>query len=158
MKKKIWIPILAVVFLAILTVPIPTGVCKDGGTRIYSALSYKIVDWNRLVDAGDTYDNTKVYFFPNNFKSVDQLWQLEEPKVAHRFTATIIEINGTSVTVVPTESSVLAWSYDKIVFDSNDLEKLDIKPGDTVDIQYKGEVMESYPAQINAIGWNRVSP
>ena len=52
MKKKIWIPILVVVILAILFVPIPSGVYKDGGTREYTALTYKIVDWNRLTDGG----------------------------------------------------------------------------------------------------------
>ena len=41
MKKKIWIPIAAVILLLILFVPIPTGVCKDGGTREYTALTYK---------------------------------------------------------------------------------------------------------------------
>ena len=61
MKKKIWIPIVIVALLAILVIPIPTGVYKDGGTREYTALTYKIVDWNRMT--GDaTYDKTKVYF------------------------------------------------------------------------------------------------
>ena len=44
MKKKIWIPIVIALLLAILVVPIPTGVYKDGGTREYTALTYKIVD------------------------------------------------------------------------------------------------------------------
>lgn len=47
MKKKVWIPIVIVVLLAILVIPIPTGVYKDGGTREYTALTYKVVDWNR---------------------------------------------------------------------------------------------------------------
>lgn len=48
MKKKIWIPIVIVALLAILVTPIPTGVYNDGGTREYTALTYKVVDWNRL--------------------------------------------------------------------------------------------------------------
>ena len=71
MKKKVWIPIVIVVLLAILVIPIPTGVYKDGGTREYTALTYKVVDWNRLTDDGSTYSATKVYFFPNNFRSID---------------------------------------------------------------------------------------
>lgn len=47
MKKKIWICIAGVVLLAILFVPIPSGTYKDGGTRAYSALTYKIVKWQR---------------------------------------------------------------------------------------------------------------
>ena len=42
MKKKIWIPIV-IVLIAVLFIPIPSGVYKDGGTREYTALTYKIV-------------------------------------------------------------------------------------------------------------------
>lgn len=77
MKKKTWITIIAAVLvLAILFVPIPVGAMRDGGTRVYSALTYKIVDWNRLTE-GSTYEKTRVYFFPDNFKSIDELWELE---------------------------------------------------------------------------------
>lgn len=62
MKKKIWIPIIIVVFLAVFIIPIPSGVYKDGGTREYTALTYKIVDWNRMVGADSIYDTTKVYW------------------------------------------------------------------------------------------------
>ena len=55
MKKKIWIIIAIAAVLAILFVPIPTGQYKDGGTREYTALTYKIVNWNRLTEDG-TYD------------------------------------------------------------------------------------------------------
>ena len=49
MKKKIWILIVAVtVLLAVLFVPIPKGSLDDGGTRDYIALTYRIVDWNRI--------------------------------------------------------------------------------------------------------------
>lgn len=34
MKKKIWIPIV-IVLIAVLFIPIPSGVCQDGGTREY---------------------------------------------------------------------------------------------------------------------------
>ena len=84
MKKKMWIPIVVFISLAILFIPIPTGVYKDGGTREYTALTYKIVDWNRLT--GDSiYDKTKVYFFPYNFKSIDGLWYYEKDEIEHRF-------------------------------------------------------------------------
>lgn len=77
MKKKILIPVISVLLLAVLFVPIPKGALKDGGTKEYSALTYKIVDWNRLTDT-ETYDQTKVYLFPKNFKSIDSLWELEK--------------------------------------------------------------------------------
>ena len=62
MKKKVIIPVIIALVLAILFVPIPTGVYKDGGTREYSALTYKIVKWNRLTEAG-TYNKTRLLGF-----------------------------------------------------------------------------------------------
>ncbi len=77
MKKKIIIAFV-VVLLLILFVPIPTGVLKDGGTRVYSALTYKIVDWNHIYGYGEIYSKTKIYPFPTNFLSIDSLLAKEE--------------------------------------------------------------------------------
>lgn len=75
MKKRIIIIILAVL---ILVIPIPTNKARDGGTRAYTSLTYKIVDWNHLYgDAGKIFDETKIYFFPDNFKSLDELLEIE---------------------------------------------------------------------------------
>ena len=152
MKKKIWIPIV-IVLIAVLFIPIPSGVYKDGGTREYTALTYKVVDWNRLTDDGSTYSATKVYFFPNNFRSIDNLWYKEEPNVEHSFVATILEINGSSVTVQPVENSAVLMSADKVSFGTSDLEKIEVEVGSVVKVTYKGGVMESYPAQVNATSW-----
>lgn len=150
MKKKIWIPI--IVLLMILVIPIPSGVYKDGGTREYTALTYKIVDWNRMT--GDTiYDETRVYFFPYNFKSIDGLWYYEEDKVEHSFVATVLEINGTSVVVQPVADSAVLMSTDKVSFGTSDLEKIEVEVGSVVKVTYTGGVMESYPAQVHAISW-----
>ncbi len=153
MKKKIWIPILIAAVIAILVIPIPTGTYKDGGTREYTALTYKIVDWNRLTGDGSTYSTTKVYFFPNNFRSIDNLWYKEEPNVEHSFIATILEVNGSSVTVQPVENSAVLMSADKVSFGTSDLEKIEVEVGSVVMVTFKGGVMESYPAQINATSW-----
>ena len=50
MKKRLTVILLAIFLL--LLIPVPTGVYKDGGTREYTALTYKIVSWNRLTDGG----------------------------------------------------------------------------------------------------------
>ena len=74
---------IALLLAAILFIPIPAGVVKDGGTRVYAALTYKIVDWNRLTGEGDErgeavlYQKTAVYWFPENLKDLDELWQAE---------------------------------------------------------------------------------
>ena len=69
MAKKILVLILAtVLLLAVLFVPIPKSSARDGGTREYSALTYKIVDWNRLTTDG-VYDATKIYWFSPTISS-----------------------------------------------------------------------------------------
>lgn len=120
MKKKIWIPIV-IVLIAVLFIPIPSGVYKDGGTREYTALTYKVVDWNRLTDDGSTYSATKVYFFPNNFRSIDNLWYKEEPNVEHSFVATILEIkclafDASSISKPPNESRDIYYSRCRRLF------------------------------------------
>jgi len=151
MKKKIWIPIV-IVLIAVLFIPIPSGVYKDGGTREYTALTYKIVKWNRLT--GDsTYDKLRIYLFPNNFRSIGSLWAHEEDNVEHSFTATVLEVGGSSALVQPVSDSAELKSSDKISFGIGELEKLDVKVGSVVKVTYTGEIMESYPAQINATSW-----
>lgn len=152
MKKKVFIPVIVALLLAILFVPVPTGVYKDGGTREYAALTYKIVDWNRMT--GDAiYDKTKVYVFPYNFKSIDSLWYMEEDEIEYKFTATVIEIGGSEVLVQPVEGSAILSSSDKVSFGTADLEDIGAQVGSVVQITYKGGVMETYPAKINAVSW-----
>lgn len=76
-KKKVITMIIILSFLLILFVPIPTGVCKDGGTSTYTALTYKVVKWNRIINENYKYNKISVYFLPDNFKSIDELWNIE---------------------------------------------------------------------------------
>lgn len=153
MKKKIWLPIIAaVVLLAVLFVPIPSGTYKDGGTREYAALTYKIVDWNKLTSDGK-YDKTKIYFFPNNFKSINELWTYEEDEVEYQFNATILELSDTTALVEPLEDEDERRSSDKISFDLKGLDDIGAKVGSVVEVTYAGGMMESYPAQIKAVSW-----
>ena len=88
MKKRIIIGIIVVVLLVLfLPVPNPKGRCEDGGTRDYCALTYKIVVWNKLIaevneddsiGAVSTYHKTSVFWIPDNFKSIDELWKIEK--------------------------------------------------------------------------------
>lgn len=153
MKKKIWIPIIvSVVLLAVLFVPIPNGQMKDGGTRVYSALTYKIVDWNRLYN-DEMYSETKVYFGADAWKSIDDLFAEEEPNIESVVRATIIEINGSSVLIEPLEGEWERMSGDRISINVSKLEDIGAEVGSVVEVTYKGNIMESYPAKINAIGW-----
>lgn len=151
-SKKIWIPIVVSVLLAVLFIPVPSGVYKDGGTRAYTALTYKIVKWNRL-DGLIRVRKTEVYWFPNNFKSIDTLWEAEQPE-DESFEATVVEINpGVNVLVEPLEGEVERRSSDRIRFSVNRIGGLDVEPGDIVEVFYDGTIQESYPAKIYASEW-----
>ena len=153
MKKKIWIWIVTgVLLLAVLFAPIPTGVARDGGTRTYSALTYKIVDWNRLTTDG-VYEATKMYWFPNNFQSIDDLWAYEEQEVVHKLVATILELDSTSALVQPVDGEDELRSADQIYLGIADLGDIGAQVGGEVEIYYTGGIMESYPAQIHAVKW-----
>ena len=153
MAKKILVLILAtVLLLAVLFVPIPKSPYRDGGTREYSALTYKIVDWNRMT-TDRVYDATKTYWFPNNFKSIDDLWAGEEQEVVHKFVATVLEISGNSVLVEPVIGEEELQSSDRISVNTTNLGDIGAEIGSDVEIYYTGGIMETYPAQINATKW-----
>jgi len=181
MKKKLWgiLLISAVLFLLILTVPIPTGVMKDGGSREFTALTYKIVRWNRmiLVD-GDpfVYDHLRVYPFPQNLLDIDGLWGLEverNPSLSGDFSvdpgfyATVTEIrdNGFLVDGLDTNEINFRYEFSFSVNENTVLER-DGRPvplsafqvGDTVFIEYTGEVMECYPARITVTRLTLIPP
>lgn len=75
-----------------------------------------------------------------------------------QFEATILEINGNSVLVELDEAYTMQYGSDIISFGTADLEKLDVQVGSRVRVVFNGEVMDSYPAQIRAISWSKVTP
>lgn len=86
MKRKLIISLVVILVLGVLFFPIYKGSYDDGGTRVYDALTYKIVVWNKLyVNMAEdnqpaestAYKKTSVYWFPHNIKSIDELWQME---------------------------------------------------------------------------------
>ena len=66
-----------ILVLVVLLFPVRT-VYKDGGTRDYKAILYRIVVWNVLVDEGTVYQGTDFYLFPANRLSIDELWQQKQ--------------------------------------------------------------------------------
>ena len=126
MKKPL---IIILVLFLILIIPIPTGVYKDGGTREYTALTYKIVDWNRLCDGG-TYEKTALYPFPLNFLSIDRLWGREEraAKEAIEFTANFFRVSWEDETDYP-QTTFLSTRQELLQFCDNceDADSLPLK-------------------------------
>lgn len=78
MKKKMILLLGSLFVLLVLFLPVPTGTYKDGGTKEYTSLTYKIVAWNRLVDKDTTYHKTSIFWIPDNRKSIDELWKIEQ--------------------------------------------------------------------------------
>ena len=149
MKKKVWMWILAgVLLLAILVIPIPTGVARDGGTRTYTALTYKIVDWNRITGESAVYDETKLYLFTNNFKSLDVLWEQEKENVGTKLLATVESFTETEVIVEAVSNGA------RYRIPSADLPDIGAQQGSVVEITYAGAVLYSDPAYIsNVLSW-----
>lgn len=153
MKKKIWIPVTVVlVILLVLFIPVPQGSYDDGGTIEYVALTYKIVDWNRI-HADGVYEKTRIYFGADRNKSIDELWTEEYTEEEKSFLAVIVELNGNSVTVKPFEDEEELNSSDLICFSIDKLDNIEPCVTDRVRVYYTGQIMESYPAQINATRW-----
>lgn len=86
MKKHLkLILIILLILLLIWPYPFPARqiTYRDGGTKEYFSLTYRIIWWNVSVldeeqlSPGQAAINhsVKVYFFPNNFKSIDTLWE-----------------------------------------------------------------------------------
>jgi len=154
MKKKIWIPILVVVVVLILPfVPLAFQHFDDGGTRAYTSLSYKIVDWNRTYDSG-VFDETRVYWGRDAYKTLDELWEEESATLEHRMIATIGRIMEGYFELIPVKGDPAARSSDLFVVSE------DKRPqggyGTVVEVTYVGGIMESYPAQINVTSIQKV--
>ena len=88
MKKSIIIGIVMVLLL-VLFLPFAYGKYDDGGTKSYTSLTYCVVKWNKYVENYneldengepmiETYRKTSVFLFPNNFKSIGELWEIEK--------------------------------------------------------------------------------
>lgn len=85
MLKKVISAVLIISFI-VLFIPIPSSPLRDGGTRAYSALTYKIVKWNKIYSQSlystdatlKKYQNTSVFWFPENFTDYEMLWEKEE--------------------------------------------------------------------------------
>ena len=70
MKKSVLKSLGIVLLLLVLFFPI-SNIYKDGGTRTYTALTYKVFVWNHMLDSDATKTGMEVHLFPNNFRRLD---------------------------------------------------------------------------------------
>ncbi|MCQ2555170.1 MAG: hypothetical protein MJ171_05925 [Clostridia bacterium] len=142
----------AVIVLALLFVPVKkTG---ESGTVSYNAIMYKIVHFDEETMYGHfLMENT--YFFPNSLKSAERLFDMELNGMEHEFDAVITEKFGTNVIVAPYERTLEAKYAKFINFALAGLSDEKAEPGDWVHIVYKGNLIPTNPAIINAVSWKK---
>ena len=100
MNKKTLIRILLIILLLlILIVPVPSGLYSDGGTRCYTALTYKVVEWHVLLNPlekpdvidettadlilhykPEYFSKTSFYLFPQSLMDLEDLYRMEREK------------------------------------------------------------------------------
>jgi hypothetical protein len=110
------------------------------------------VDWNRRTETS-TYDKTKVYFFPENFKSIGDLWDEEEDEMETVFYATVVEEYPTSVVVRPTAGCAMFNFDQRISLDISYLEDIGAQVGSIVRVTFKGPVTEIEQVMARAAKW-----
>jgi len=173
MKKKIILGIIiAVTLLLVLTVPYKIETYKDGGTKEYTSLTYKVVDWNKQVDGGK-YENRSFYFFPKNTKSVDELWKTEAEKVPvnkeqtqskpdysqhyknnETFTATVLSVDGTEYSIERADGGryIMRLSDNtEIIKKGEKAHREMITQGNTIAVTFDGVVLKSEPGQLGTV-------
>ena len=73
--------LVSIITVLVLLVPYPAGSYNDGGSKIYEAVFYYVVDWNRTqqFDGTPFHEDEQrmcVYFFPENCYDYDMRWNL----------------------------------------------------------------------------------
>ncbi|GEM_PF-1315742 len=90
MKKTIIIAaVIIIVIMLVLFIPTHKEVFRDGGTKEYRALAYKIVVWNRITPSGIVH-KTSVYWYPRSLNGIDMLWDYEQQKAAEIYAGTFV--------------------------------------------------------------------
>ena len=79
-KDKFLIIMTGVVIGILLIVFVPIkSLHRDGGTKEYSAIAYKFIKWNMLKEDGSKYEGNNLYWFPNNFHSLEYYKPVQIP-------------------------------------------------------------------------------
>lgn len=69
--------IILIVLLGVLFIPYQKMTVRDGGTEEYRAVAATYVKWHKIVDDGTVYEGCSWYLYPDNSKSLDELWEIK---------------------------------------------------------------------------------
>ena len=76
-RKAVLIGIVAILLILLFPIPDNDASMDDGGTRGYTAMTYQLVRWNRIMPSEEVYDKWAIYWFPKRHKSIEELWTME---------------------------------------------------------------------------------
>jgi len=125
-----------------------TQIYRDGGTVEYLGLGYKVINFNKLDGSNEAKIGTWFMDY-NNFKN--ELYNITNTKEdIASFVGTILEETTTYMIVQPNEDEEERKTADKIQinYGTDHIDYL-YGIGRKVVIKYTGNIMETYPAQIN---------
>ena len=84
MKKKVKVIIIIIIVLLVLFFPASRDTLEDGGSKVYSALTYKIVKWVSYDEDHNRSYDTSVYWLPDNFKNINELSKMHREAVSKK--------------------------------------------------------------------------
>lgn len=89
MKKKtrIIITIVFILIMLVLLVPIPAGTYNNGEAKVYNAVLYRAIKWNKplpyATEDMEDYRGVGVYFLKGRYMSVDELWRKQLRRIEY---------------------------------------------------------------------------
>ena len=142
----------------------PSGIINDGGTIEYFGLGYKVIDFHTLAGFDDIKIGTWLMDY-NDFEEemkeyeekYEEKYEEEMRKNEFSFCGTITQVEENLFFVEPDENEEIRKSADLIIvgkLKSDTNVKYEI--GERIKITYDGSVMETYPAQINVIRYEKL--
>lgn len=137
------------------------GIYMDGGTIEYFGLGYKVIDFHTL--AG--YDDIKIgsWFmdyndFEEEMKEYEERFEKEMKNSEYSFCGTITQVEENLFFVEPDENEEIKKSADLIMVEKLKIDtNVKYEIGERIKVTYDGVIMTTYPVQINAIKYERIS-
>lgn len=156
MKRKIiFAAIVFMIVMTVLFVPYRVDTLNDGGTKVYQALTYRVIAWNRWT-GDEVFQKTQFLFGEDISKSISELWAQEEPNVEHRFVAKVSEYMVDSFLAEPIvgEWEASVRPFISVYFRGSELEKIGADVGGYVEVAYRGNLPEKdglYPVSVKLV-------
>lgn len=113
---------------------------RDGGTKEYYGLGYKVIDFNRI----DGYDEMKIGSWLMKYEDIAN--EILSPQLDSTINAVVVEVHEKGMTVMDLEDG-----NSLITVGFTDEGNIGYKQGQEISIRYSGTIMESYPAQLGNV-------